>query len=119
MTWRHLRNAALLAAACSAAWGDTIVVPNAQASAPGNMPLLLGSAPVRIQEIIGSGQFPGPITITALRARSAPGTGPVNQTGGSVKVTVSTTQAYPNTAYNHALPSTTYGNNVGPDATIV
>ena len=118
MTWRHLRNAVLLGAACSAAWGD-VVVPNAQTSVAGNSPLRLGNTPVRLQQIIGSGQFPGPITILALRLRSAPGTGPVSQTGASIQVTLSTTQAYPNTANGHALPSPTYANNVGPDASIV
>src|SRR5262245_8768915 len=88
-------------------------------SASGNMPIRVGSNPVRLQEIVGSGQFPGPITITALRLRSASGAGPVNQTAASVQVTVSTTQAYPNTANGHSLPSPINANNVGPDATVV
>jgi uncharacterized protein (TIGR03437 family) len=110
----------LLLAACASAFGDTIVVPNAQTAAPGNAPLRIGAGAVHLQEIVGSGQFPaGPITITGLRLRSAPGTGPVSQSGGSVQLTLSTTQAYPNTANGHALPSPTYANNFGPDAAVV
>ena len=110
----------LLLAAYSPAFADTIVLPNAQTTAPGNDSLRLGTDAVHLQQIVGSGQFPGgPITITAIRLRSAPGAGPVSQSGGSVQITLSTTQAYPNTANGHALPSPTYANNIGPDATVV
>ncbi len=119
MRWAHLRNSLLVASACSAAWADTVVVPNAQASAPGNQPIHVGSKSTRFQEIAGSGQFPGPVVIAALRLRSSPGTGPVNQTLSSFQMTLSTTQAYPNTTNGHALPSLTYANNVGPDAAVV
>jgi uncharacterized protein (TIGR03437 family) len=95
------------------------VVPNNQANTPGDMPLRLGGAAVRIQEVVGSGQFTVPIVITGIRLRSAVGTGPVSSNPASVKVTISTTQAYPNTNNGHALPSLTYANNVGPDATTV
>jgi hypothetical protein len=43
----------------------------------------------------------------------------VNGRYSSYKITLSTTQAYPNTKNGHTLPSTTYANNVGPDATTV
>jgi hypothetical protein len=79
----------------------------------------VGKKANRLQEVIGSGQFPGPIVITGIRVRSAPGTGPVSLNYASYKITLSTTQAYPNTVNGHPLPSVTYANNVGPDATVV
>jgi len=46
--------AVLLIAACATAFGDTLVVPNNQASAPGNMPVVLGSggALLHVQEVV-------------------------------------------------------------------
>src|ERR1700746_3199119 len=93
---RGLRTAVLLAAACTAGFADTLVLPNAQATAAGNQPVHLGSKTTRIQEVIGGGQFAqfnGPITITGIHFRSAPGTGPVNVNTNSYKITLSTTQA--------------------------
>src|SRR5205085_3227733 len=116
---RHPLFCTLLLGACAAAFADTVVVPNAQATAAGNSPQKLGSSAFRFQEVIGGGQFPGPITIVALRVRSAPGTGAASQTLPSFKVTLSTTQAFPNNVNGRALPSTTYSANVGPDATVV
>ena len=115
----RLRIAFLLVAACAAAFGDTLVVPNSQTNTPGNTPLKLGSNPLRLQEIVGSGQFNGPIVITGIHLRSAVGTGAVIINEPSFKMTLSTTQAYPNTNNGHMLPSATYANNVGPDATTV
>jgi hypothetical protein len=109
----------LVVAGCNAAFGDTVVVPSSQATAAGNVPIHVGSKANRIQQVIGSGQFPGAIVITGMRVRSAPGTGPVSFNNASYKITLSTTQAYPNTNNGHALPSLTYANNVGPDATVV
>lgn len=116
---RYLRTVLLFVAACAAAFGNTLVVPGAQATTAGNMPIPLGTGAVRIQEVIGSGQFTGAITIIALRVRAAPGTGSLTSASGPLKVTLSTTQAYPNTNGGHTLPSATYANNVGPDATVV
>jgi hypothetical protein len=116
---RQLRTVLLFAAACAAAFGDTVVVPDAQAGAAGNAMAPLVAQPSRIQETVGGGQFLGPITIIALRVRAFPGAGRVNLTDPSVQVTLSTTQAYPNTNNGHTLPSTTYAANVGPDATVV
>jgi hypothetical protein len=119
---RGLRTAVLLAAACTAGFADTLVLPNAQATAAGNQPVHLGSKATRIQEVIGGGQFAqfnGPITITGIHFRSAPGTGPVNVSTNSYKITLSTTQVFPNTKNGHTLPSLTYASNVGPDATVV
>jgi uncharacterized protein (TIGR03437 family) len=115
------RRIAVVAAlvSCSAVYGDILVVPNAQATAPGNAPFRVGTGGVHIQEVVGSGQFAGPITIKSLRVRAFPGGGPVNLGSGGLKVTLSTTQAYPNTGNNHTLISPTFANNVGPDATVV
>ena len=118
-----LRIAFLLGAACAAAYGQPLVVPNLQATAPGNVAIPVGSKASRFQEVVGSGQIAsqvnGPIVITGIRVRSAPGAGPVSFDYASYKVTLSTTQAYPNTANGHTLPVLTYASNVGPDATVV
>jgi uncharacterized protein (TIGR03437 family) len=114
----RLRTAILLLAACAAAFGDTYVAPNSQANTPGNGPINLGSKAKRFQEIVGGGQFTGPIQITGIHLRSAVGTGPVSFNYSS-KITLSTTQAFPNTNNGRMLPSLTYANNVGPDATTV
>jgi hypothetical protein len=114
-----LITAFLLVGACVAAFAQTVVVPNLQATVSGNVPITVGSKANRIQQVIGSGQFPGAIVITGIRVRPAPGTGPVSFDNASYKITLSTTQAYPNTNNGHTLPSVTYANNVGPDATVV
>src|SRR5712692_4340268 len=119
MSLKGLRTTFLLVAACTAAIGQTIVVPGLQTTAPGNLVIPVGAKASHFQEIIGGGQFPGPIIITSIRVRSAPGTGPVTFNYASYKVTLSTTQAYPNTKNGHTLPNVTYANNVGPDATTV
>ena len=122
MQLMQLRMAIVLFAASAAAFADSVVVPNSQATAAGNTPFKIGKNASRIQEVIGSGQFSqftGPVTITALRVRSSPGSGPLNFTLASYIVTLSTTQAYPNTNNGHTLVSTTYASNVGPDATVV
>ena len=119
MRLNGLRIAFLLVAACAVAFGDTLVVPNSQATAPGNLALSVGANASRFQEIVGGGQFTQPIVISGIRIRSAPGLGPVSFNYTSLKVTLSTTQAYPNPNNGHVLPSVTYANNVGPDATVV
>jgi uncharacterized protein (TIGR03437 family) len=75
--------------------------------------------PLRLQQTVGSGQFPGPVVITGAHVRSGVGTGRVTLNLSSFKVTLSTTQVYPNTNGGHVLPGTTYANNVGPDAATV
>ena len=119
MRLRGLRTTFLFVAACAAAFGDTLVVPSLQATAPGNLAIPVGSKANRIQEVVGGGQFPGPVVITGMRVRSSPGSGPVSFNNPSYKITLSTTQAYPNTSNGHTLPSVTYADNVGPDATTV
>ena len=118
----RLRTAFFFVAACAAAFGSTVVVPGTQTNTPGNLPIPVGATPSRLQEIIGSGNFgafSGPLVITGLRFRAAAGTGPVSFQYASTKITLSTTQAYPNTNNGHTLPSATYANNIGPDATTV
>ena len=119
MKWKAFRTVFLLLPAFAASFGDTLVVPNNQATAPGKLALSVGANASRFQEIVGGGQFTQPIVISGIRIRSAPGLGPVSFNYTSLKVTLSTTQAYPNTNNGHTLPSTTYANNVGPDATTV
>jgi uncharacterized protein (TIGR03437 family) len=112
---------AILVVACATAFGDTLVVPNNQTSTPGNMPVPLtgGGTGLRLQEIVGRGQFDAPIVITGFRLRSGVGTGAVTFNQPSVKLTLSTTQKFPNTSNGHELPSLIYASNVGPDAKTV
>src|SRR5579863_3369126 len=105
----------LLLAACATAFGDTLVVPNNQANAPGNAAVTLGPAGVRFQEVVGNGQIAVPIVIKGIHVRSAVGTDPLSFSVASFKITLSTTQAGPNTTNGKSLPSLTYANNVGPD----
>jgi len=118
-----LRHSLLFFAVCTAAFGDALVVPNAQTAAPGNNPINVNGGAVRFQEVIGGGQFngefAGPFTIVALRLRSGTGNGHLSVAPASLQLTLSTTQAYPNTNGSHTLPSITYAKNVGPDATVV
>jgi hypothetical protein len=112
--------ALLLAFAGSSAFADTIVVaPNAEAGSAGNATASPGTDAAEFQEVFGSGQFTGPILITDIFLRTAVNTGPLSFSYSSFDITLSTTQAYPNDTGTHALPSTTYANNVGPDATTV
>jgi uncharacterized protein (TIGR03437 family) len=108
---------ALLAASCATAFGGTWVVPNTNTA--GNQAVPIGTKAKRLQQIVGSGQFPGAMVITGIRLRAVPGTGPVSWNVPSLMVTVSTTQAYPNTNNGRTLPSTTFASNTGPDAKTV
>src|SRR5215469_13996717 len=81
---------------CVSARGANVVVPANQTNAPGNVPITLPAGAVRIQEIVGSGQFTtGAITIVALRLRASPGAGHFSLIA-SWQITMSTTQVYPN-----------------------
>ena len=114
-----LRFAVSLVAACAAASASELVLPNSQATTPGNFAVQVGATPSRFQQIVGSGQFTVPIVITGMRVRAAAGSGPVSFNHSSDKITLSTTPVYPNTNNGHTLPSTTFANNIGPDATVV
>lgn len=109
----------LMLTACAAMSGQVVVVPNPQATAAGNLPITLGANPSRLQQTLGSGQFPAAMKITGLRIRASAGTGRVSFSIPSFQVTLSTTQSYPNTINGHPLPSPTYASNTGPDATLV
>jgi hypothetical protein len=96
----------------------TLVVPNANANTVGGLNGGVNGNG-RIQEVLGSNQFFGPILITDLFFRAYAGSGPVDFSYASFSITMSTTQAYPNTNGGHSLQSTTFADNVGPDATVV
>jgi len=121
MRLRGLRTAFLFLAACAAAFGQTLVVPNLQTTVAGNLALPVGAKASRFQQVVGGGQFPGPLVISGIRFRTAAGTGPASFNYPSYKITLSTTQAFPKAinGLTSTLPSLTYANNVGPDATIV
>lgn len=118
---RILSIAALLSS--SGAFGATLVVPNANASATGNAGLQIpsGTASYEIQRLLGSGQFPsGTIQITGISFRAAPGTGPISATIGNLAVYVSTSPNFPNTKNSgQTLMSSTFASNVGSDNTLV
>lgn len=105
---------------CTAAFGGTIVIPPSQASTPGNAtelgPGVAGSG--IYQELIGP-TFPGPIAITGITFRAAPGTGAFDLTFDALNVFVSTSPNFPNTIGGGAGMSSTFADNVGPDNTLV
>jgi uncharacterized protein (TIGR03437 family) len=108
----------------SAAFGATVVVPNANATTAGNASTSLTTLPaasVEVQEIVGTGQWPaGTIRITQLSFRAAPGSGPISATIGNLQVYLSTSPNYPNTSgAGKNLMSTTFADNVGADKTLV
>jgi hypothetical protein len=111
----------LLLAGSVAVFAGTDVLPNANATVAGNSTVAQDNSPSRYQEVVAASQFSqftSPITIIALGFRSAVNTGPVSFQAASEQITLSTTQASANTK-SGALLSTTFANNVGPDATQV
>ncbi|HML16954.1 MAG TPA: hypothetical protein VK419_08000 [Bryobacteraceae bacterium] len=102
---------------------NSLVAPNSNAGVAGNATSTYAATPtsVELQELIGSGQFAtSPITITGISFRAAPGMGPVNVTIPNLTLTLSTSPNYPNTSgTGKTLMSSTFANNVGPDATVV
>jgi hypothetical protein len=111
----------LFGASCLAAFGSTIVVPNANTSVVGNdTDSSAGSGDFRSQELLGAGQFAsvgGPILINQLSFRAVPGTGPLDFSMTSLNLYLSTSPKFPNTG--GPLMSTTFADNVGPDNTLV
>jgi uncharacterized protein (TIGR03437 family) len=98
-----------------------IVAPNGNATVAGddNSGLTQNSASsMEAQTVIDPDQFPtGPIFVTGLAQRAAPGLGALNATfGQSVYLSTSPNWANPT---GHPLLSTTFANNVGPDNTLV
>jgi hypothetical protein len=72
-----------------------------------------------IQQLIGSGQFSGlgEIQITEISFRPAAGDGDFSANFGALSVYLSTSPNFPNSLT--PMMSTTFGNNVGPDETLV
>jgi hypothetical protein len=103
------------------AFGNTIVVPNVNASVVGNdMDASDGSGDFRSQELLGAAQFAavsGPILIDQLSLRAVPGTGPLDFTMASLDLYLSTSPKFPNAS--GPLMSDTFADNVGPDNTLV
>ncbi len=117
-----LRIAIALAAAMAApVFGQSIVVPNGNATVTGNDtsgPLPGSSVSVRSQTVFDPDQFPsGPIDITGFTWRAAPGTGALNASF-SGNIYLSTSPNWANST-GHPLMSTTFASNVGSDNTLV
>lgn len=116
---------ACLAAALGAnAFGQSVVVPNSNASVAGgdtSGSLLSTAVSIELQHVYGNDQFAsasGPIYITGFSFRAVPGTGPLSETVTG-NIYLSTGVNYPNSGNGHTLLSTTFANNVGPDNTLV
>lgn len=110
---------AIATSLASQAFGQSVVAPNASATATGNVVFSpLAPTPLRIQIVVDPDQFPtGPLNITGLAFRAAPGTGPANITiDGAFSLSTSTTWANSN---GHPLLSTTFANNVGAGRQLV
>jgi hypothetical protein len=108
--------AVLFGASCLAAFGSVIVVPNANTSAVGNDTDSPDSGDLRVQQLIGSGQFAsvgGSLLIDQLSFRLAPGSGSGGVSMTNLNLSLSTSPKFPNTI------STTFADNVGPDNTLV
>jgi hypothetical protein len=117
------RLAAIVWAACiaAAAFGDTIIVPNGNATVKGNDTSgPLGDIPssFRSQSVINPDQLPaGPIMITGFAYRATPGKGTLNLSV-TANIYLSTSRTWANST-GHPLMSTTFANNVGADNTLV
>ena len=118
---RSLVLIALAVAMAAPVFGQSIVVPNRNAAAPGNdtSGSLAGPFSLRFQTVIDPDQFPGlgPINITGFTWRAAPGTGALN-VSLSGNIYLSTSPNWANST-GHPLLSTTFANNVGADNTLV
>ncbi len=115
----------LFAASIAPAFAATIVIPNAQTSAPGNDSSgdLSGfKGDVQFQEVFGRGQFasvPGSLSITQYAYRASPGDGPIDLTATSVSVYMSTSMYAPNTTGSNTLITPTFATNLGSNNTLV
>ena len=117
-----LKLAFVLATTCSAAFGSTIVIPNANTNTVGNQADTStgGSGDIRSQQLLGSGQFTsvgGSLLIDQLSFRTAPGMGSLDLTVTTLNLFLSTSPKFPNTG--GPLMSATFADNVGPDNTLV
>jgi hypothetical protein len=107
---------------CSAASANTfLVTPTAQTNSPGTYPGTLSGTnqSIRLQQVIGSGQFSNPILINQIAFRAFPGSGAVNVTISSLNLYVSTSPNYPNTTGGKPPISAYFQDNVGADSTLV
>jgi hypothetical protein len=106
---------------CGIAFGNTVVVPNANTSVTANDksgPIPTTPISIRAQTIVHPSQFPqGPISISRLSVRAAPGTGPL-QVPITGNVYLSTSRTWPDASGNPML-SAAFADNVGPDNTLV
>jgi hypothetical protein len=103
------------------AFGQTFVVPKADAMVAGNSSFPAFFTPAtsyEVQEVFAPDQFPaGPIYITGIAFRQAAGAGPINAQF-SMNIYLSTRRNHPNSTQGPLL-STTFANNVGPDNTLM
>src|SRR5215469_11150764 len=115
--------AVVLFLAPTVALANTLVVPNAQATTTGNATVDLTSpASFEYQEDFGAGQFlsvGGPLLITQISFRAAPGAGAINVDVSSFKIYLSTSPYFPNTFGSHTLITSNYVANEGADNTLV
>jgi len=120
---RTVMVAVLLLLASTLASADTLVVPNAQASTTGNDTIGLSApASFEYQEDFGRGQFAsvgGPLLITQIAFRAAPGIGAISVDVSSFNIYLSTSPYFPNTIGSHTLITTNYAANKGADNTLV
>jgi hypothetical protein len=110
---------ALSAAMAASVFGQSIVVPNVNATMAGGLGEPVSSPFAgHIQTVIDPDQLPpGPINITGFTWRAAPGTGSLTVTvSGSIYLFTSPNWA--NSA-GHPLMSTTFANNLGPENLLV
>ena len=111
---------AVSAAMAAPVFGETIVVPNGNATVKGNGtsgPLTF-TVSARVQSVYNPDQLPpGPIFITGFAWRPTPGKGALNLSL-SGNIYLSTSRNWANST-GHPLLSTTFANNVGSDNTLV
>ena len=113
----------VLCGLCAAAMGATVTVPGAWTSTSGTsepLPILTNST-FRDQELIGPEQFGSgtALLITKIGFRAFPGSGPLSATITNLTVHLSTSPLFPNSDNGRTQMSTTYADNIGPDATLV
>ena len=118
-----LVSAVLLSCGCAFASANTLVIPNGLDTTTGNASEGLSTpSSFEYQEDFGRGQFAsvgGPLLITQIAFRAAPGTGPIDVTVGTFSIYLSTSPYYPNTINGHQLITSNYAANKGPDNTLV
>jgi len=119
---KHSLRCILCAAAVlgAQAFGQTVVVPNSNATVAGNdsSGTLTGPFSARIDYDNGPSQFPsGQIYITGYTWRASPGTGALSVTLTG-NIYLSTSPNWPN-SNGHTLISTTFANNIGGNNQLV